>query len=119
MHQFGPVPSRAAEPAGLDTRGRMQIGCRKDSPKPGDHLPDHTNMNKFIVLVIAVVAWMSRAAEWQYPATKTVDTRDTYFGRTYKDPYRWLENLKDKEVEAWFKAQAESTDKLLAKIPGR
>jgi prolyl oligopeptidase len=38
---------------------------------------------------------------------------------TYKDPYRWLENLKDKDVEAWFKAQAELTDKLLARIPGR
>src|SRR5262249_22894555 len=28
---------------------------------------------------------------------------------------RWLENLKDKDVEAWFKAQAEMTDDLLAK----
>ena len=44
---------------------------------------------------------------------------DTYFGKTYEDPYRWLENLKDTDVEAWFKAQAELTDGLLAKIPGR
>ena len=51
--------------------------------------------------------------------TKTVDASDTYFGKTYNDPYRWLENLKDKDVEAWFKAQAELTDGLLAKIPGR
>src|SRR6185369_2009504 len=58
-------------------------------------------------------------AELQYPATKTVDSEDTYFGKTYKDPYRWLENLKDKEVETWFKSQAELTDGLLAKIPGR
>jgi prolyl oligopeptidase len=54
-----------------------------------------------------------------YPPTKTVDASDIYFGRTYKDPYRWLENLIDKEVEAWFKAQAELADELLAKIPGR
>jgi prolyl oligopeptidase len=54
-----------------------------------------------------------------YPATRTVDTSDTYFGTTYKDPYRWLENLKDPEVAAWFKAQAVLTDAQLAKIPGR
>jgi len=48
-----------------------------------------------------------------------VEAEDTYFGKTYKDPYRWLENLKDKEVEAWFKAQGEVTDGLLGKIPGR
>lgn len=58
-------------------------------------------------------------AQWQYPETKTVDAEDTYFGTTYKDPYRWLENLKDKEVEAWFKAQADLADGLLSKIPGR
>lgn len=54
-----------------------------------------------------------------YPATKTVDVTDTYFGKTYIDPYRWLENTEDKEVQAWFKAQAQLTDDLLAKIPGR
>ena len=45
--------------------------------------------------------------------------RDTYFGKTYKDPYRWLENLKDKEVEAWFKAQAELTDDSWRRSPAR
>jgi prolyl oligopeptidase len=58
-------------------------------------------------------------AQWNYPPTKTVDASDTYFGKTYNDPYRWLENLKDTDVDAWFKAQAELTDGLLAKIPGR
>jgi prolyl oligopeptidase len=70
-------------------------------------------------LLPALVCVLARGAEWQYAATKTVDAEDTYFGKTYKDPYRWLENLKDKDVEAWFKAQAEMTDKLLAKVPGR
>jgi prolyl oligopeptidase len=48
-----------------------------------------------------------------------VDASDTYFGKTYSDPYRWLEDLKDTNVMAWFKAQAVLTDDLLAKIPGR
>jgi prolyl oligopeptidase len=77
-------------------------------------------MKKLFLLVPAVlVCALPCGAQWQYPTTKTVDVEDVYFGQTYKDPYRWLENLKDKEVETWFKAQAELTDSLLAKIPGR
>jgi prolyl oligopeptidase len=62
---------------------------------------------------------MACFAQWEYPPTRTVNASDTYFGKTYNDPYRWLENMKDKDVEGWFKAQAELTDDLLAKIPGR
>jgi prolyl oligopeptidase len=58
-------------------------------------------------------------AQWKYPETKTVDAADTYFGKTYKDPFRWLENLKDEVVQAWFKSQATLTDAALDKIPAR
>ena len=57
------------------------------------------------------------SAQWNYPPTRTVDVTDTYFGKTYADPYRWLENTKDKEVVDWFKAQAIVTDNVLDKIP--
>jgi prolyl oligopeptidase len=76
-------------------------------------------MKKFLSLVFLVLAGLSSQAQWEYPPTKTVDASDTYFGKTYQDPYRWLENLKEKDVEAWFKTQAELTETLLAKIPGR
>src|SRR6266436_4725360 len=76
-------------------------------------------MKRFVSLLIPILLALAAHAEWQYPPTKTVDASDTYFGKTYKDPYRWIENLKDKEVESWFKAQADLTDGLLAKIPGR
>ena len=76
-------------------------------------------MKRFGSLVLSLLMAVLSNAQWKYPPTKTVDATDTYFGKTYKDPYRWLENLKDKDVEAWFKAQAEMTDGLLAKIPGR
>ncbi len=76
-------------------------------------------MNRTVYLTLALLMGFPCFAQWKYPPTKTVEVTDTYFGKTYKDPYRWLENLKDKEVEAWFKAQAELTDELLAKIPGR
>lgn len=76
-------------------------------------------MKRSIYAVFLVLVALSSHAQWNYPPTKTVDVSDTYFGKTYYDPYRWLENLKDKEVEGWFKAQSELTDGLLAKIPGR
>jgi prolyl oligopeptidase len=76
-------------------------------------------MKKILALVLPVLAAMSCPAQWNYPPTMTVDASDTYFGKTYSDPYRWLEDMKDTNVIAWFKAQAELTDDVLAKIPGR
>jgi prolyl oligopeptidase len=76
-------------------------------------------MKRFLFLVLPALVAMPCNAQWNYPPTKTVDASDTYFGKTYNDPYRWLENLKDPDVEAWFKAQAGLTDGLLAKIPGK
>jgi prolyl oligopeptidase len=76
-------------------------------------------MKRFLALAIPALWAVASNAQLAYPPTKTVDASDTYFGKTYNDPYRWLENLKDKDVAAWFKAQAELTDSLLAKIPAR
>lgn len=44
---------------------------------------------------------------------------ENYFGVKVTDPYRYMENLKDPEVQAWIKSQADHTAALLAKIPGR
>jgi prolyl oligopeptidase len=76
-------------------------------------------MRKFFFHLLPVLVTLSCDAQWNYPPTKTVDASDTYFGKTYSDPYRWLEDLKDTNVFTWFKAQAELTDDVLAKIPGR
>jgi len=76
-----------------------------------------TRIVQSCVLMLAILA--HAPARWSYPATKTTSASDIYFGKSYRDPYRWLENLKDKDVEAWFKAQAQLTDSLLAKIPAR
>ena len=76
-------------------------------------------MTRILPSVALLAILVQAPAPWNYPPTKTSDATDTYFGKTYKDPYRWLENLKDKDVETWFKAQADLTDGLLAKIPAR
>src|SRR5690606_260727 len=54
-----------------------------------------------------------------YPETKKVDTVDTYFGTEVKDPYRWLENDRSEETEAWVKAQNQVTFDYLERIPFR
>ncbi len=76
-------------------------------------------MSRFVFFILATLASLPAQAQWKYPATRTVAASDTYFGVEVKDPYRWLENLQDQDVQGWFKAQADLTDHLLAKIPGR
>ncbi|MFT4205064.1 MAG: prolyl oligopeptidase family serine peptidase [Chitinophagaceae bacterium] len=76
-------------------------------------------MKKTTLLCTLLSATVVAHAQYNYPATKTVDSADTYWGVTVPDPYRWLEDLKNPEVETWFKTQAEYTNAQLAKIPGQ
>ncbi|MDR1459608.1 MAG: prolyl oligopeptidase family serine peptidase [Bacteroidales bacterium] len=57
--------------------------------------------------------------EVNYPETKKVDQIDDYFGTKISDPYRWLEDDRSAETEAWVKAQNEVTFGYLDKIPFR
>ncbi|WP_047246979.1 prolyl oligopeptidase family serine peptidase [Maribacter thermophilus] len=54
-----------------------------------------------------------------YPTTAKVDTVDTYFGTKVSDPYRWLEDDRSPETEAWVKKQNETTFGYLENIPFR
>lgn len=42
-----------------------------------------------------------------------------YYGTKVVDPYRYMEDLKDPQVDAWFRGQNAYTRAQLAKIPGR
>ena len=53
------------------------------------------------------------------PAAPVRPVTDDYFGTKVGDPYRYLENLKDPEVQAWVKAQNDYTRAVLARIPSR
>jgi prolyl oligopeptidase len=44
---------------------------------------------------------------------------DEYFGVPVPDPYRYMEDLGNPEVAAWFKGQDAYARSVLAKIPGR
>ena len=54
-----------------------------------------------------------------YPETVRGSVVDTYFGRQIADPYRWLEDDRSSETEAWVKAQNELTFSYLEQIPYR
>jgi len=54
-----------------------------------------------------------------YPTTKKVDTVNNYFGTEVPDPYRWLEDDRSEETEAWVKKQNAVTFGYLDKIPFR
>ena len=82
-------------------------------------------MNK-ITILLAVLILASCAQEKKrepivvnYPVTQKVDTVDTYFGTEVKDPYRWLEDDRSTETEAWVKTQNAATFGYLDKIPFR
>src|SRR3954466_290274 len=54
-----------------------------------------------------------------YPATRTVDQVDTFYGTKVADPYRWLENESAPETAAWVEAQNKLTFSYLEAIPFR
>ncbi|MGI5309214.1 prolyl oligopeptidase family serine peptidase [Rheinheimera sp. WS51] len=54
-----------------------------------------------------------------YPTTHKGDVVDQYFEQKVADPYRWLEDDRSVETEAWVKAQNKVTFNYLQQIPYR
>ncbi|HEY3349199.1 MAG TPA: prolyl oligopeptidase family serine peptidase [Thermoanaerobaculia bacterium] len=54
-----------------------------------------------------------------YPPTRTTQASEVIHGVTVMDPYRWLEDEKSPEVQAWMKAQDDLTRQKLASLPER
>ncbi|MBS3993456.1 MAG: S9 family peptidase [Bacteroidetes bacterium] len=78
-------------------------------------------MKKISILFMAVLLFTACKEEplmsVTYPETKKVDTVDVYFDTKVNDPYRWLEDDRSAETEAWVKAQNEVTFGYLNAIP--
>ena len=85
----------------------------------------------WVLLAVLSLGWRfypSRAIEGRgmqgtTPATPPVaplrPVTGDYFGTKVADPYRYMENMKDPEVQAWMKAQNDYTRAALGSIPGR
>ena len=54
-----------------------------------------------------------------YPETRRQTLTETVHGVPVEDPYRWLEDEEDPEVQAWMEAQDSFTRAALAQLPGR
>jgi len=87
------------------------------------------NKNRFLPLLLTFF-WMmlvncggergnNLPQKLEYPTTQKVDTVDVYHGTEVPDPYRWLEDDRSAETEAWVDAQNEVTFSYLSKIPFR
>jgi len=70
-------------------------------------------------LFYASVGLASSHSIAQPPSTKKAPVTDTYYGMQVTDNYRWLEDMNNKDVQDWFKAQHDYTDGWLDKISGR
>ncbi|HBD27085.1 prolyl oligopeptidase family serine peptidase [Flavobacterium sp.] len=77
-------------------------------------------MKKTITISAIVCTLVTNAqTKINYPETKKIDHVDTYFGEKINDPYRWLEDDRSAETEAWVKAQNVVTYGYLEQIPYR
>ena len=72
-----------------------------------------------VLLIAASIVWSQSAAPPSQPKAAVRPVTDDYFGTKVVDPYRYMENLKDPEVQAWFAGQNDYTRAVLASIPGR
>src|SRR5258708_8046308 len=53
------------------------------------------------------------------PVARVEVVKDTYFGETVSDPYRWMENSKDPDWLPFLKGQNEHTRAIVDALPGR
>jgi prolyl oligopeptidase len=53
------------------------------------------------------------------PVARVEPVSETFFGRTLVDPYRWMENPKDKDWEPFMRGQDAHARAVLGAIPGR
>ena len=73
----------------------------------------------FLSLAAAVSLFAGRAAAWDYPAPRTTDQTDNYFGVSVADPFRPLEDDRSDETAAWVAAENKLTASYLDQIPFR
>jgi len=79
-----------------------------------------TNSSRTLVFcLLPLCAAIVASAQTKQPVAETRPVTDSYFGTSVPDPYRYMENTKDPQVQTWFKAQADYTRTALDAIPGR
>jgi len=78
-------------------------------------------------LLVILLALVSHAQTSAYrfagvelpPPLPAQHVQDVHWGTQVDDPYRFLEQVKDPAVVSWMRGQAEATDTILNRLPGR
>ncbi len=81
-------------------------------------------MKKILPLLLILAAMQTtetkaQQSKMKYPETKKGQVVDNYFGTEVADPYRWLEDDRSQETEAWVVEQNKVTRGYLENIPFR
>jgi len=71
----------------------------------------------YLMAIFSVIA--TAFTQEQPPLAVEKVVKDTYFGEEIEDPYRYMEQLDDPEVQNWMRAQADYTRTILDRIKGR
>ncbi|TMH09650.1 MAG: S9 family peptidase [Betaproteobacteria bacterium] len=81
--------------------------------------------SRWLRRLIAALPWLAAHAAALAQSTAALpmapvrNVQDSYFGTVVDDPYRYFENVKDPEVAAWMKAQADHAQRVLGALPER
>ena len=75
----------------------------------------------FLILLVGlmVLSCTQKQEKLVYPKTEKKIVTDTFFGTEVADPYRWLEDDRSAETEAWVKEENKVTFDYLSQIPYR
>lgn len=95
--------------------------CASDRPGAAKESAARTDLAASGGQVASAVATRPAATppRIEYPATRRADSGDTLHGIRVPDPYRWLEEEKSPEVQAWMAAQDDFARAHLRGLPGR
>ena len=72
-----------------------------------------------VLMTASLLAVTSAFAQGGPPVAPVRAVTDTYFGTAVADPYRYFEDVKNPEVAAWMRGQADYARAALDRIPGR
>jgi len=72
-----------------------------------------------LVFLSALLLWGQEATRKPPPQTRGDNVKEVIHGVEVVDPYRWLEDRKSPETQAWIDAQEQYTQSVFASIPGR
>src|SRR5215813_3532303 len=78
-----------------------------------------TRLSAILLFLIVFTAAAARADKPKYPDTPAKPVTDELFGIKLTDSYRWLEDDKSAEVQAWVAKENDLTRAYLDKLPGR